>query len=398
MWSSIRLPALLVAALGLILLLDPPVHAQEAEDVGAQAAEPAARSYYGRRHDPECRMGSASPEYLLKMAKLRIPDESLAEPRWVGPYRELRLHALHGGERISVVPFDEQGEVTAEAAEQIRSIFCGTRRRCEASVDPRLVRLLYVIAFHFEAREIVVVSGIRLPEEDGRTSNHHVGRAVDLIVPGVPNEEVAAYAREFGRVGVGYYPVSGFVHLDVRDRSFFWRDPSGPGETNCTQAILPDVAREVDELYDARFEDPRTWAPVPLPPDPEDPEARPERRADRLDELDDEAAVAAIFDGQLRDELRVAEREVSAAATRRAAAARRRAERAERQAAAAQPAARDTAVVAGTPAEATAERRNGDSGETQASADAGPQAAAAQDSSNTSSPPTTVATALPGTS
>lgn len=380
MWSSIRLLYLVVAALALILLLDLPAQAQEADEVGSHAVEPAERSYYGRRRDPECRMGTASPEYLLKMAKLRTPDESLPEPRWVGPYRELRLRALHGGRSVTVVPFDEGGEVTVEAAEQIRSIFCGSHRRCEASVDPRLIRLLYVIAFHFEAREIVVVSGIRLPEEDSRTSNHHVGRAVDLIVPGVPNEEVASYAREFGRVGVGYYPVSGFVHLDVRDRSFFWRDPSGPGEENCTQAILPEVAREVDELYDARFEDPRTWAPVPLPPDPEDPEARPERRADRLDEIDDEAAMASIFDASLREELRAAEREVSAAATRRAAAARRRAERAEREATARAESSGEAAVTVET------------------TEDPGAAIAPPQDDSNTTSPPTTVATALPGTS
>lgn len=398
MWSSIRLPVLLVTALGLILLLDPAAQAQEVEDAGAQAAEPAARTYYGRRHDPDCRMGTASPEYLLKMAKLRIPDGSLPEPRWVGPYRELRLRAVHGGRSVTLVPFDEQGEVTTEAAEQLRSIFCGARRGCEASVDPRLVRLLYVIAFHFEAREIVVVSGIRLPEEDGRTSNHHVGRAVDLIVPGVPNEEVAAYAREFGRVGVGYYPVSGFVHLDVRDRSFFWRDPSGPGETNCTQAILPEVAREVDELYDARFEDPRTWSPVPLPPDPVDPEARPERRADRLDDIDDEAAVAAIFESQLRDELKVAEREVTAAATRRAAAARRRAERAERQAAAERAATETSSSTAQADGPRDPAAPSAATSTLEPCAVEPAAAQAAQDSSNTSSPPTTVATARPGTS
>jgi len=384
MWSSLRLPVLLIAAIGSILLLDLPAAAQEVEDVGTQAAEPVERGYYGRRHDRECPMGHASPEYLLRMAKLRIPDETLPEPRWVGPYRELRLRTLHGGKSVTVVPFDEQGEVTGEAAEQIRSVFCGSHRRCEASVEPRLIRLLYVLAFHFGAREIVVVSGIRLPEEDQRTSNHHVGRAVDIIVPGVPNEEVAAYAREFGRVGVGYYPVSGFVHLDVRDRSFFWRDPSGPGEDNCTQAILPEVAREVDELYDARFEDPRTWAPVPLPPDPADPGARRERRADRLDEIDDEAAVASIFDVLLRDDLRAAEREVSAA-DRRAAAVRRRAE--ERRAAA----------PAETQAPAAAGRTQGP--EEEAAEEAPPPVPVpAQDSSNTTSPPTTVATALPGTS
>jgi len=37
--------------------------------------------------------------------------------------------------------------------------------------------------------------------------------------------------RTFDKVGVGYYPNSSFVHLDVRkDHSAFWIDYSGPGE------------------------------------------------------------------------------------------------------------------------------------------------------------------------
>ena len=39
-------------------------------------------------------------------------------------------------------------------------------------------------------------------------------------------------------MGVGIYPVSGFVHLDVRERSYFWSDSSGPGEENRERAIL----------------------------------------------------------------------------------------------------------------------------------------------------------------
>jgi uncharacterized protein YcbK (DUF882 family) len=388
MWVSAPTVASRLAAL-LFMLLSQFARADEADDPGRQAAEPDAGSYYGRRHDPQCGRGEASAEYRLKIATLRVPDETLAEPQWVGAYRELRLRAAHGGEAITVAPFDENGEVTPDAAAQIADVFCGTRAHCSVTVDPRLVRILYVVAYHFGAREIVVVSGIRFPEEDGRTSNHHLGRAVDVIVPGVPNEEVAAYAREFGRVGVGYYPVSGFTHIDVRDRSFFWNDPSGPGEPICTQAILPDVAREVDEVYDAAFEDPRTWSPVAMPPEPEDPGARPESREDRLDDIDDEAVVAAIFDAELRSDLRHATREAEGARERRAAAERRREER-RRLEAEAQAAAAPAAGTTGPTPEA---------GASGASAEPTPTPApAAQASSNTNSPPTTVATALPGTS
>ena len=42
------------------------------------------------------------------------------------------------------------------------------------------------------------------------------------------------------KVGVGYYPNSSFVHLDVRkDRSAFWIDYSGPGE-RAVYSATPD--------------------------------------------------------------------------------------------------------------------------------------------------------------
>jgi hypothetical protein len=51
-------------------------------------------------------------------------------------------------------------------------------------------------------------------------------------VEGVKNTDLRDYLRKsFKKVGVGYYPNSTFVHLDVRkDRSAFWIDYSGPGD------------------------------------------------------------------------------------------------------------------------------------------------------------------------
>jgi hypothetical protein len=58
------------------------------------------------------------------------------------------------------------------------------------------------------------------------------GLACDFRINGVRNNELRDYLRrDFEKVGVGYYPNSSFVHLDVRkDRSAFWIDYSGPGE------------------------------------------------------------------------------------------------------------------------------------------------------------------------
>jgi uncharacterized protein YcbK (DUF882 family) len=328
------------------------------------APPPLCDSYYGRnRRNPTCPAGHADASYRLRAARWRTPDPSLEAPEGVGRYREFRLRSVHGGDRIDLVPFDEAGALTDDAREAIARVFCGGRG-CEGQrVDDRLVRVLYVLSLHFRASEIVVVSGFRSPEDDGRTSNHHHGRAVDVIVPGIPNDEVAAYLREFGRLGVGYYPTSGFVHVDVRERSFFWVDPSGPGEPICTQAVLPEVAREVDESFDARYEDPRRWSPVPMPADPEDGGGRPETAADRLDDLDDEAAMAALFEGVVTAELAAAEAAVRGE--------ERRAEQRRRT--------RAAAAAAETPA-------------------AEPMGGIQTDASNAMAPPTTVAATPPGTS
>jgi hypothetical protein len=48
--------------------------------------------------------------------------------------------------------------------------------------------------------------------------------------------------------------VSGFVHVDVRDRSYFWSDVSGPGRRNRERGILGDVARSSDRDAAARGE------------------------------------------------------------------------------------------------------------------------------------------------
>ncbi len=123
----------------------------------------------------------------------------------------------------------------------------------EHPVDPRTLGLIYRIQRHFSVPEIRVVSGYRVPKPGSR-SNHGKGRAIDLIVPGVPDEEVARFAREMGFTGVGVYPTSQFVHVDIRPRSYFWVDYSGPRMKNRETGILGDLAAKSDAAAVARGE------------------------------------------------------------------------------------------------------------------------------------------------
>jgi hypothetical protein len=86
----------------------------------------------------------------------------------------------------------------------------------------------------------------------GSHSNHGKGRAIDMVVPGVADEEVARFVREMGFVGVGVYPTSQFVHVDIRPRSYFWVDFSGPHMKNRERGILGDLAAKSDAAALAR--------------------------------------------------------------------------------------------------------------------------------------------------
>lgn len=101
------------------------------------------------------------------------------------------------------------------------------------AMNPRLIRLLYQVGKHYPGRRVEVVSGYRHPSvAKNPRSPHMQGLACDFRVVGVRNQDLRDYLRRgYEKVGVGYYPNSSFVHLDVRkDRSAFWIDYSGPGE------------------------------------------------------------------------------------------------------------------------------------------------------------------------
>jgi hypothetical protein len=111
---------------------------------------------------------------------------------------------------------------------------------------------------HFEAPLVHVVSGYR-PDRAG--SRHTQGRAIDFVLPGVTNEQLQDYVRTFGFVGVGIYPKSGFVHLDVRDTSYYWVDNSLPDERSRGVPVDGNLAAASDRAAAARGEAPDTWVP-----------------------------------------------------------------------------------------------------------------------------------------
>ncbi|HEX4403563.1 MAG TPA: DUF882 domain-containing protein [Polyangia bacterium] len=121
------------------------------------------------------------------------------------------------------------------------------------AMNPRLVRMLYQTGRHWPGKRLDVVSGYRSPSVAKNPHSPHMkGLAVDFHVEGVPNTALRDYLRgTMKKAGVGYYPNSSFVHMDVRkDRSAFWIDYSGPGERAVySQAPAQDLKTGRAESY-----------------------------------------------------------------------------------------------------------------------------------------------------
>jgi len=132
--------------------------------------------------------------------------------------------------------------LNAEELSQARLALAYKKDGSTAWTHPRLIELVGRAVARFKAPWVWVISGYRPTRP---TSRHAQGRAIDMVLPGVSDRRLARFLRRQGFVGVGIYPVSGFVHLDVRRRSYFWVDRSGPGQPSRARPIL---AKEVDGI------------------------------------------------------------------------------------------------------------------------------------------------------
>jgi uncharacterized protein YcbK (DUF882 family) len=162
----------------------------------------------------------------------------------------LTLSTINRGETLSMPAAGDDGGFSSADLDRVAHLLRAAGGE-EHPMDPRTLSLVYRIQTHFGVPEVRVVSGYRVPKPGSR-SNHGKGRAMDMVVPGVPDEEVARFAREMGFVGVGVYPTSQFVHVDIRPRSYFWVDFSGPHMRNRERGILGDLAARSDAAALAR--------------------------------------------------------------------------------------------------------------------------------------------------
>ncbi|MBO9559496.1 MAG: DUF882 domain-containing protein [Caulobacter sp.] len=141
------------------------------------------------------------------------------EPRW------LKLHNIHTQEKIEAVYF-EKGEYVPDAVQALDKVLRDYRTGDVYSMHPELFDTLSTLhqktgsSSHFQ-----VISGYRSPKTNAmlhersgqvaKRSLHMDGKAMDVYLEDVALDRLRAAALDLGRGGVGYYPVSNFVHVDV---------------------------------------------------------------------------------------------------------------------------------------------------------------------------------------
>lgn len=134
----------------------------------------------------------------------------------------------HGRKYNGMAKMGER-HVSDETRRAFGRLLFNHRNGKEADIAGRLVRLIVQVSDTFGGRTINVISGYR--ETSVATGSRHLhGAACDLSIEGVPNLALFAFLSNLAHVGVGYYPNSSFVHLDVRATKAIWVDLAGPGE------------------------------------------------------------------------------------------------------------------------------------------------------------------------
>ena len=194
---------------------------------------------YGKKVDVLLKANSLTNMNMIKMGmKLIIPGATKVVPVPCSKkgslvyLQPITFHRIHTGETKSLTLFSPDGKINKATAKVFQGMMFDHRTNKEHKIHSRLIYLVAKVAEHFEFKTLIIYSGYRVYDKEQQTkeSKHNVGRAIDFAVEGVSNWKLMKYCRTFTNVGVGYYPRSYFVHLDVREQDAFWIDYSGPGQ------------------------------------------------------------------------------------------------------------------------------------------------------------------------
>lgn len=138
--------------------------------------------------------------------------------------------------RLTLINFNTKEELTVTywsngayhrvALDQLNNFLRDSRDNTATEMDPLLFDVLWhTMRISGYAGAVEVLSSFRSPNTNAwlasvsrgvaRDSQHMNGNAMDIRFPGVPVFRIRQAARSLNMGGVGFYPRSGFVHIDT---------------------------------------------------------------------------------------------------------------------------------------------------------------------------------------
>lgn len=139
--------------------------------------------------------------------------------------RALSLHNLHTGETLDAT-YWEHGAYVSPALDALNHLLRDHRTGQSHAMAPQLLDLVNILGRKLETRQTVqIISGYRSPQTNAALheksagvathSLHMQGEAMDIRIPGVELADLRDAALSLKLGGVGFYPGSDFVHVDI---------------------------------------------------------------------------------------------------------------------------------------------------------------------------------------
>lgn len=156
---------------------------------------------------------------------LVAPSSAEAAPLLGASVRRLALHNANTGEHFNDV-YWANGAYRPDALRRLDVLLRDHKAHQICRQDPRLFDVLWQVHQRLESSEpFRVLCGFRSRRTNAlarrrsrgvaKESYHTRGMAVDVVLPDRNLRGVMQQAMELQAGGVGYYPRSGFVHMDV---------------------------------------------------------------------------------------------------------------------------------------------------------------------------------------
>jgi uncharacterized protein YcbK (DUF882 family) len=148
-----------------------------------------------------------------------VSAPALVQPRWIN------LRNIHTDEKLEAV-YWENGQYVPDAVQALNKVLRDYRNDETHPMDTGLYDILDQIRAKTQSKApFQIISGYRSPAtnrmlaersgEVAKRSLHMDGKAMDIKLEDVDLRYVRQAALDIGRGGVGYYPTSNFVHVDV---------------------------------------------------------------------------------------------------------------------------------------------------------------------------------------